>query len=239
MSGRGTTGTALQKYKKMEYNRHFFEKNFSSERMKKYDSLYPTNWSRVVEHYKCNMMLSESLYSCLSVFEVALRNALVRELKKACGNNQWYSMFDDAPLFQSIRKHISDAENNIIARKEIVTPSKLIAELTFGFWVSLLNSEYEIALWHDLRRAFPNMPKSMRQRKNISSPLNRFRRLRNRIYHNEPICWNLSRVEDIHAELLLVSGWMDNRLPSWICMQERFDEVCINIRQRMGWKVEI
>ncbi|MBO6050680.1 MAG: Abi family protein [Bacteroidales bacterium] len=96
----------------MEYNRHFFEKNFSSERMKKYDSLYPTNWSRVVEHYKCNMMLSESLYLCLSVFEVALRNALVRELKKACGNNQWYSMFDDASSLQFITTPLSRSTPN-------------------------------------------------------------------------------------------------------------------------------
>ena len=219
----------------MEYNYYFFEKNFSVERMRKYNSLYPTNQKLALEHYMCNIMLSESLYPCLSIFEVALRNALVKELIKNCGHEQWYDIFNNNIALQSLKKRIYDAMNAITTRKEIITPSKITAELTFGFWVSLLNSEYETFLWHDLRRAFPNMPKSLRQRKNISSPLNRFRRLRNRIYHNEPICWNLSRVEDLHTELLKVAGWIDKQLPSWIQAQERVNIVCDNIRQRMSW----
>lgn len=219
----------------MEYTCRFFEKNFSTDRLKKYLSLYPENKKLAIEHYKCNLMLSESLYPCLSIFEVALRNALVRELITRCGREQWYDVFNDTIEFQPVKRRIEDAENAIVARREIITPSKITAELTFGFWVSLLNSEYE-TLWHDLRRAFPNMPKSMRQRKNISPPLNRFRRLRNRIYHNEPICWNLSHVEYLHTELLMVAGWIDKRLPSWIQAQERWDTTCATIRQRMGWK---
>ena len=162
-SGRGTTGTAVQKYKNMEYNRLFFEKNFSPERMNKYFALHQTNPHLAVEHYRCNLLLS------------------------------------------------------------------------FGFWVSLLNSEYESLLWHELRRAFPLLPKPLRKRKIVSAPLNRFRRLRNRIYHNEPICWNLSRVEKIHDEILTVTSWMDKDLPSWIRDQERFEDVCQDIRRRMGW----
>lgn len=48
----------------------------------------------------------------------------------------------------------------IVGRHESITPAKIVAELTLGFWVSLLNSEYERLLWKDLRRAFPYMPKS-------------------------------------------------------------------------------
>jgi len=234
-SGRGTTGTAVQKYKNMEYDRLFFEKNFSPERMNKYFALHQTNPDLAVEHYRCNLLLSESLYPCLSVFEIALRNALVAELIRANNNDQWYQMFDENPLFQTIKLHIEDAKQKIVIRNEITTPSKITAELTFGFWVSLLNSEYESLLWHDLRRAFPLLPKPLRKRKIISSPLNRFRRLRNRIYHNEPICWNLSKVEAIHDEILTVTSWMNKDLPSWIRDQERFKDVCQDIRKRMGW----
>ena len=63
-----------------------------------------------------------------------------------------------------------------------------MAELTLGFWVSLLNTEYERTLWQALRRAFPYMPRRERQRRNVSAPLNTFRRFRNRIFHNESIC---------------------------------------------------
>ena len=204
--------------------------------MSKYFSFHQSNPELAIEHYRCNLLLSESLYPCLSIFEITLRNALVTELIKANNSDQWYRTFDEKPLFQSIRLHIEDAKQKIAIRNEIATPSKITAELTFGFWVSLLNSEYESLLWHDLRRAFPLLPKPLRKRKNISSPLNRFRRLRNRIYHNEPICWNLSKVEEIHNEILTVTSWIDKDLPSWIRNQERFEDVCQDIRDRMDWR---
>ena len=68
--------------------------------------------------------------------------------------------------------YITQASKQIIGRHESITPSKIVAELTLGFWVSLLNSEYERLLWKDLRRAFPFMPKKERNRKNVSAPLN-------------------------------------------------------------------
>ncbi len=71
---------------------------------------------------------------------------------------------------------------------------------------------------------------------NVSTPLNLFRRFRNRIFHNESICWNLDRVEEIHDEMLKVIGWMNCDLPEWVKEQERFDEVCVEIRKQMGWK---
>ena len=50
--------------------------------------------------------------------------------------------------------YITQASKQIIGRHESITPSKIVVELTLGFWVSLLNSEYERLLWKDLRRAF-------------------------------------------------------------------------------------
>lgn len=58
-------------------------------------------------------------------------------------------------------------------------------------------------------------------------------RFRNRIFHNESICWNLSRVEEIHAEMLKVIGWMNRDLPEWVEAQERFSAICTEIRRRM------
>ena len=63
-----------------------------------------------------------------------------------------------------------------------------------------------------------------------------FRHSRNRVFHNESICWNLDRVEEIHDEMLKVIGWMNSDLPEWVKEQERFDEVCVEIRKQMGWK---
>ena len=61
----------------MEYTKDFFEKVFSEDRMKKYFLLYPDDEQKAVKHYQCNIMLSEAMYPCLSVFEVELRNSVV------------------------------------------------------------------------------------------------------------------------------------------------------------------
>jgi hypothetical protein len=46
----------------------------------------------------------------------------------------------------------------------------------------------------------------------------------------------LSRVEEIHAEMLKVIGWMNRDLPEWVEAQERFTAVCAEIRRRMEWE---
>lgn len=204
--------------------------------MARYYSLYPNNENRAKTHYECNLMLSESLYISLSVLEVTLRNALSKELMIMAGREDWYSSFINIPELNSLNRYVIEASQHISSRREQITPSKITAELTLGFWVSLLNSEYERILWHSLRRAFPFLPRQERQRRNVSAPLNTFRRLRNRIYHNEPICWNLVRVKEIHSNILTVIGWMNCDLPDWVQRQESFDSVCQTINSKMGWE---
>ena len=134
----------------MEYNKPFFEKVFSTKRMERYFKLYPDNEARAILHYRCNLELTEAFYTSISVFEVTLRNALCRELETMTGREDWG--------LTRLNYYITQASKQISGRHESITPSKIVAELTLGFWVSLLNSEYERLLWKDLRRAFPFMP---------------------------------------------------------------------------------
>ena len=221
----------------MEYNKPFFEKVFSNKRMERYFRLYEDE-KRAIDHYRSNIELAESFYPCLSVFEVTLRNALSRELETMAGREDWYSIFPTTPGLVNLNRYITQAQKQIINRKENVTPAKVIAELTLGFWVSLLNSEYERLLWKHLRRAFPYMPKHLRQRKNVSAPLNSFRTFRNRVFHHESICWNLHRVSEIHDSLFLMLEWMNKDLPLWLKPIDRFEDTKERICLRMNWNNE-
>ncbi len=203
--------------------------------MERYYALYPQDEAKAALHYQCNLRLAESFYVSLSVFEVTLRNAICRELQTMTGREDWYAVFPTTAGLTKLNQYITQANKQIAGRHEIATPSKVIAELTLGFWVTLLNSEYERLLWKDLRRAFPYMSKKMRQRKNVSAPLNTFRTLRNRIFHNEAICWNLDKVTEIHDELTSVMGWMNKDVPEWLKQIDRFEQVCQEIRDTMGW----
>lgn len=220
----------------MEYSKTYFEKIFSSKRMERYCHLYDDENYAII-HYQCNIELAESFYPCLSVLEVALRNALCRELVTMTGREDWYTTFFCIPGLSNLTKYITKASKQISGRREIVTPSKIVAELTLGFWVSLLNVEYEVLLWKHLRRAFPYMPKQLRQRKNVSTPLNSFRLFRNRVFHNESICWNMKRITEIHNELYLLMGWINKDLPGWVATIDRVEETKKLICNRMGWQM--
>ena len=219
----------------MKHNKLFFEKVFSEKRMERYFILYPNDESRAVKHYQSNIKLTEAFYTSLSVLEVALRNALSRELKTMTGRDDWYVIFANTPGLTNLNKYITQASKQIAGRHEQITTSKIIAELTLGFWVSLLNAEYERLLWKDLRRAFPYIPKKDRKRKNVSAPLNRFRAFRNRVFHNESICWNMKKVQEIHNKLLLVLEWINKDLPEWLTEIDRFENVQEQIKIEMGW----
>jgi hypothetical protein len=132
-----------------------------------------------------------------------------------------------------LNKYISQANKQIAARKEIASPSKIVAELTLGFWVSLFNVEYERILWKDLRRVFPNMQKRERQRKNVAPPLNHFRSFRNRIFHHEPICWNLKKIKLIHSELITVLSWLNKDISIWLNDFDRFEIVYQNVKLKL------
>ena len=203
---------------------------FSSQRLEKYINLYNGDVMKVAAHYKANIALSESLYTSLSVFEVTLRNALSKELERMMGRKDWYSVFPSNPALKSLTSEVTVAIRHISQRGEMVSPDKIIAELTFGFWVTLLNSEYELSLWKSLRLAFPHMPKKDRKRKNVSSPCNALRKLRNRVFHHESICWDLDYITDIHNRLVIVLGWINTDMPSWLDEVDHFCKVVDEIR---------
>lgn len=214
-------------------NRAYLEKIFSDERMLKYFNAHQGSEAKSMMHYQCNIEIAESFYPCLSVLEVALRNAVNRELISLFGAQDWYSHFPTTPGLSKLLKDITNAQNQITKRREIVTPSKVIAELTLGFWVRLFNAEFERILWKDLRRAFPYLPKPQRQRHVVSAPLNNFRNFRNRIFHNEPICWSFKSLEQMHVQLIELMSWINEDLPAWIQPLDRFATVLASVKQKL------
>ena len=208
---------------------------FSAQRLSKYLVYNHNNAKRTIKHYKSNLRLAESLYISLSVFEVTLRNALARELRNMAGKDDWFDMFYSIPELSPLVPEIDKAKSLIRNRGEEVNTDKIISEMTFGFWVMLLNSQYERVLWKYLRKAFPNMPKKDRKRKNISAPCNTLRHLRNRIFHQEAICWDLYYVTCLHDNLVTVLGWMNTDMPNWLSAIDPFDAACAEIRKEMGW----
>ena len=170
------------------------------------------NLELAIKRYQLNIQLSQSFYPALHIIEVTLRNQVYEALKNQLGRD-W--LLKDKQFNNLFRKSELDKTEECIKklrknRKPIETPN-LIAELNFGYWTSLFTSYYE-SLWRkskSLKTAFPNLPKHDLKRKSISVELNAIRRLRNRIFHYEPI-WHWSDLPEHHKRIIKVIQWMNN-----------------------------
>ena len=150
-----------------------------------------------------------------------MRNAIHARLSRKYGSF-WFDS-PDTGLDAGASTRINTAKSDLGRSGTAPRPGKIVARLSFGFWVSLTGrserrnsgtkANYETTLWRPvLRNAFPH-----RQRlvcRQVHGPLIALRLLRNRIAHHEPVIKrDLSEDHDLILEL---AGWMSPAMRAWI-----------------------
>ena len=211
------------------------EKYFSQNRLEKYFNIYPDNEPKSIYLYESNILLSQSLYTPLSILEVALRNKINAELCKKYGKQDWYSDWYKDKVMHIAWKDVNHAINQLHKDGKPINPDKVVASLMFGFWTSLFNDQYDRELWKNLRFVFSNMPHSIRQRRNVSKPLNEIRKyLRNRIYHNEPVIFNIPRLEQQHNSILQLLDWLGADLITYNNSIDNFPELLNKVKTQLN-----
>ncbi|MCM1265990.1 MAG: hypothetical protein NC200_07305 [Candidatus Gastranaerophilales bacterium] len=150
----------------------------------------------LIERYKNNIKISQALYPELSILEVTLRNAIDTMLK-TCISQTWLedeikqqkilSSQEYAKLVRAYNDTKESYPNNF-------TIGKVIANLNLGFWTGLCSKKYNSVIWtkkKTFKGVFINYPANLKERIHpISIKLNSIRKLRNRIFHHEPILSN-------------------------------------------------
>jgi len=204
------------------------EAAFSPERMGTYLQAAQGDRDQALRLYKWNTAVCAAFYGPLQDLEVALRNAMHRELA-ACYGEEWYDN-PAAGLDRGARERIANARMTAQRAGHDATPSRVVATLAFGFWIALLGAggpieragpkaDYEKTLWRPaLRGAFPH--RAPLTRRQAHEPLDALRALRNRIAHHEPVFARPLR-ED-HDRILEVTGWISPDVRAWI---ERYSRV--------------
>jgi len=206
--------------------RNAIEKIFSQERLKPYIKHHSGDFDKAVEHYKANIEISEAFYPLLSVLEIGLRNNIDNQLKRRFGDENWFENSEFIKIVSRFQiDKVSEARSTILKEKKTITSGKIISELSFGFWTSLLDSKFERTLWKNLRHAFPNCPKQHRQRKTMSSKFNGIRKLRNRIFHHESITWSIKALISYKNDMIEGIDWLDKGLLDWSKDLNRLDEI--------------
>jgi hypothetical protein len=129
------------------------EKYVSAERIAPYYALARDDKWVGIQLYERNCQLSEALYGVVQGLEVSLRNAIHNVMAEKVGAPDWY---DRLAFEESERQSIDDAKLKIADKLSRVTPGRVVAEMTFAFWVRLFASSYEKELWVKyLYRIFP------------------------------------------------------------------------------------
>ena len=137
------------------------------------------------------------------------------------GNEFWFTSLLVGREKQAIEKISEDFSRRSIEP----TPGKYVSECNFGFWVSLFKSEYELKLWRILTEdVFPYAPRRSSTRRIIRCRLDGIRRLRNRVFHFEPI-WKLPDLEQQHNLILETIGWISPALREMTLLVDRFPQI--------------
>lgn len=199
------------------------ETSLSTERLGTYLNATGGDRAKAVKLYTWNTAVSAAFYGPLQALEVALRNAMNRQLDAAYGPG-WYDLAGPR-LDRGCLTRVAQAKSELAKDKYPTDPPHVVAALSFGFWVSLLGpggfidshtktkANYEMTLWRPaLRQAFPHAIKI--SRKDVHAPLNYLRTFRNRIAHHEPVF--ARHLDKDYTNILEIAGWIAPHKRAWI-----------------------
>ena len=127
-----------------------------------------------------------------------------------------------------LKNSITKAEKTIRRKGGVVTSGKVIAEQSFGFWTSLFDTHHYRLIGGVVIRCFPNKPNHV-NRNILNQNLNTIREFRNRVYHNEPICFkgnsiDFTEAKTIKNEIYELLKWIDADLTDYVDYFNGIDE---------------
>lgn len=204
------------------------EAKLSTPRMSRYLKGHQGNQDHAAQAYVHNMRIAESLVSIFHVLEVALRNAVQREMVREYQREDWFEEFDgstNSDLASSYEK-VTEARTSLKKRGVTANADDITAELSFGFWTSLFNRKAFPDVSKPLMRVFHHAPKNSKKADVIRSRLNNARDLRNRCFHHEPLLWQ--PIYELHRDITEIVQWIDPGLCAWLKAHDRLPSAVVD-----------
>lgn len=195
--------------------------SLSRARLDKYLQASGSDLDLAIALYERNTRLAESFYTPLQALEICFRNHINDAMAASYGAD-WLTN-GGAPLRGGTKLSIDRAASDLRQANVPITQPALVAELSFGFWVSLLGPGYDATIWRQAcYRAFTQNGKHL-SRKAVHGRANALRRIRNRIAHHEPIF--PGNLVGSHDEILEMIAWMCGLTAQWATHHSRFPAV--------------
>ena len=226
----GTLPCIVAKMKPKRPSHEFsrFRQAISPKRLEAYRKSPSDKELDLLATYLWNIGLCEAFYPVLHSFEVALRNSLHQAISRSFYED-WLDKIDSRILFPEEVQSIQAAIESLNKKNQIISTGNLISELNLGFWVSLSYAKYEKKdklypkLFND-KEFLPYLPKTQRTRKTLSSTFTSIKKLRNEIFHHDPI-WNKSNLKKEYNHILEAIQWISPILYETTKNISRFPDV--------------
>lgn len=171
-------------------------KNIMSEpRINRYRQAVGNDTRKAMTLYRKNLKLSQEMFTVISCFEIALRNAIDNHYKCLYGTEWLRDFISLGGRFDTTqcRRTKTIIETAKIKLNSSYTHPKLVAELDFGLWRYLFAQPQFYAGGQNLLQIFPSKPRStpsiQYNQTFIFNELAKVNDIRNRIAHHEPICF--------------------------------------------------
>lgn len=229
----GTKIVIFNQAAKMKYKK--FVRYYSYSRISKYYKATKHSKAKAMMLYYGNLKIAQAFHPLLGVLEVILRNRLHSELAKHFDDGNWIinqqSGFMKSPLLIKKNKRtgitltndylfreVSKAEQKLKNKGVNITAGRIIAEQTLGFWISFFDLIHYKILKGVPIQAFQKLPAGY-GRKEVYEALNKIRDFRNRINHNESICFvgrrlDFSYAKEIYQTITQILNWIDPDIQS-------------------------
>lgn len=217
-----------------------FENIISAQRMRKYLVACGGDTKKAMTLYRYNLELSKEMFTVISCFEVALRNRIDNVLVNHLGN-EWLKdsilrggIFNVDTRVANTKKIIEKAYNGLLNDGKY-SHHKLLAEMEFGIWKYMYAAPQYALTGNVLLDVFPNKPKTTVKiqfdNSYVFRELDYINKLRNRIAHHEPICFNknqnldLTYVKNRHSRMIWLLQWMNIDSASLLYGLDHIDKI--------------
>ena len=213
-----------------------FRHYFSSPRIGRYLIACLNDQRKCIKLYKSNLSVAQSFHPLLGTLEVALRNGINDQLTSYFTDQDWIInqkngfMVHPALTFTNkqtgntvtnrfLYNSVRDAERKLNRRRIGITSGRIISEQTFGFWTDLFEKHHYKILMGRPIKTFKHLPPGY-GRTEVLNALTKVRQFRNRINHNEPICFAGSNIDfsqtlEVYQSLQNLLSWIDPELLKW------------------------
>jgi hypothetical protein len=206
----------------------WFVRVFAMPRLSPYVSTAKDHGVSADRFYLWNLQVSAAFYDGpLHCLEIGLRNALNARLSGMYGRPDWWS---SAPLAPHDALKIGRVRDDLLRRSGTrIGPDDVVAELAFGFWVSLLSRRYDRYLRVPaLHQAFPGYSGA---REPLRDNLEAMRLLRNRVAHYEPIHHRDLAAD--HQKIYRLLGYIEPAAVAWLRTFDRVPDLLARRPLRM------